>query len=472
MISPRARWFGITVFGFLLLALAVWGFWHLAVQRLLNDRLDQQLDAEVRHVAPMLARLDPGNAEALAGEVARLGRERSAPTHCWRVFTTEGVLLAQSDHDTWLELLYAQPAELRPLAAAAQARQRVFSTRLGPARDGHRALAVPMGGTRILELCIDRGETVMLGQAFKALFTLFTLILVLVASTLAWWLSRHTFASLNELDQVVAQFQRDPCGAQLVELRAGNVVTDHLAEAFNDLTIKIQKLLRTRRELTDNLALAYGEPVNNIRRAILGAKSEDRDHALAGAIGPDCQRLEELTKDLLALCDAECDSPQWSIAPVSLLAVVTEVIDQFESALAGKQIKLELKGADSVVLADAGVLRRVISHLLDNAIKCTEPGRRMMMTLDFFCDMGSVTILDFGRGLSEDESRRVFDRFYRTEASRGEPGNGLGLSYCKAAVEAMGGYIYCDGVDEGCNFTIDIPLETPEEDESIWYSPK
>ncbi len=112
------------------------------------------------------------------------------------------------------------------------------------------------------------------------------------------------------------------------------------------------------------------------------------------------------------------------------------------------------------VVSDGRVLQRVVANLLDNAIKYSEPDAEVEVGLTLVNEEAVLTIRDHGMGIAADELALIFDRFYRTDRSRTRPGNDLGLSFCRAALNGLGGEISCESEpDRGSTFTVTLPIE-------------
>lgn len=108
--------------------------------------------------------------------------------------------------------------------------------------------------------------------------------------------------------------------------------------------------------------------------------------------------------------------------------------------------------------ADEQKLQRVLSNLLDNAIKYTPPGGSITVSVYGTDRAVRIIVRDTGAGISEPERSHIFDRFYRGEKSRSEPGNGLGLSLARAFVLAHQGSITVTSTPgEGSEFVVTIP---------------
>jgi signal transduction histidine kinase len=116
-----------------------------------------------------------------------------------------------------------------------------------------------------------------------------------------------------------------------------------------------------------------------------------------------------------------------------------------------------------VVLADQNRIERVVVNLLDNALKFTPSGGQVTVSLDRLAnqDMVEIAINDTGPGIPEDQYERVFDRFVQAKAQYRAKGFGLGLAFCRSAIEAHGGTIRAQAGDGGVGtkFVFTLPLK-------------
>jgi len=112
------------------------------------------------------------------------------------------------------------------------------------------------------------------------------------------------------------------------------------------------------------------------------------------------------------------------------------------------------------VLADAVLIEQVLENLLENAVKYTPPGTPITLSAQARERELEVTVADRGPGLTPGDEKRVFEKFYRGRAEGSQSGVGLGLTICRAIVEAHGGRIWTERNPEGgAVFRFALPLE-------------
>jgi signal transduction histidine kinase/CheY-like chemotaxis protein/HAMP domain-containing protein len=172
-------------------------------------------------------------------------------------------------------------------------------------------------------------------------------------------------------------------------------------------------------------------------------------------------RLAELVNDLLDI--ARIESGQFEIHPrsVDLRDTVTEVAAMIEPRLRAKRQRLELQVYDPrpPALADPARIRQVVTNLVTNAHLYTPEDGTITLRLEADAQTTTITVADTGRGVSPEEARRLFDRFYRGATDeRKSPGTGLGLAIVKSLVDLHGGTIDVQSaVGVGTTFTVRLP---------------
>jgi signal transduction histidine kinase len=152
--------------------------------------------------------------------------------------------------------------------------------------------------------------------------------------------------------------------------------------------------------------------------------------------------------------------------PVELSRLASKSVDMFTGVADARGIELTTGRLEAaVILGNAGHLRQVLNNLIDNAVKYTPAGGRVIIdvTADDAANQVELRVSDTGQGLTPAEQQHIFERFYRAESSRsrspGVGGTGLGLSICQSVVHNHGGEIVCRSEPgEGTMFTVKFPM--------------
>lgn len=263
---------------------------------------------------------------------------------------------------------------------------------------------------------------------------------------------------LRRLQDVVREF-----GAGHTTVRAhtgGGDEVAALAQAFNEMAAALEERSRAladsdrvRRQLLADVSHELGTPLAAIRGyvetlSMPGAVPDDatRDRYL-GIVTEETHRLDRLVGDLLDLARLEGGKPVMAAAPVALAQLVARVADSQGPALARADVTLESHVAPETLTieGDAGRLEQALQNLVGNAIRHSPPGGVVELAARLEERQVVITVADTGPGIAEDHLARVFDRFYKADASRAgtvQPsGSGLGLSIVRAIVTAHGGRV-------------------------------
>jgi signal transduction histidine kinase len=153
---------------------------------------------------------------------------------------------------------------------------------------------------------------------------------------------------------------------------------------------------------------------------------------------------------------------QLELAPVELAPIAKATLKSFESSAHTDNIALVAETSPDLplVLADAGTVQRVLSNLVDNALKFTPAQGRVAIGTRVAEGMMQVWVADSGPGIPYDVRAHLFEKFTQIKGRTGKRrGTGLGLAFCKLAMEAHGGRIWVECPPEGGSmFIFTLPL--------------
>jgi two-component system phosphate regulon sensor histidine kinase PhoR len=236
---------------------------------------------------------------------------------------------------------------------------------------------------------------------------------------------------------------------------------------FHDVT-ELKRLERVRKEFVANVSHELRTPLT----AIKGYAETLRDGALndprqaaefVQVIDRHADRLRTMIEELLDLSAIEHGKVRPEIVPVAILDAVQQAVGVIRGMAEEKNqtIAIDIPAGTPEVLADRQRLPQVIINLLDNAVKFTPVGGRIEIAAGRRGDKLVLAVADTGIGIPRAEQGRIFERFYRVEASRDrrEGGTGLGLAIARHLVQAMGGTIEVESHEgKGTTFRVALPL--------------
>lgn len=192
----------------------------------------------------------------------------------------------------------------------------------------------------------------------------------------------------------------------------------------------------------------------------------ERDPSLSGealdsarAIVSLSDRLGQLILNLLDLAKADAGQLEPRREPVALDALACGVHAAFGSAASARGLSLRVEGAKATALGDPDLLRRVLENLVDNALRHAPQRTTVTIAASQRDTDVEISVRDEGIGIPEALRERIFERFIQLEvgSESSRSGRGLGLSFCKTAVEIQGGTIRVEATPSGALFVVRLP---------------
>lgn len=223
-----------------------------------------------------------------------------------------------------------------------------------------------------------------------------------------------------------------------------------------------QRIDAVRRDFVANLSHELKTPVGalSLLAEALGAESTD-DESLVSRIREEAQRVARTIDDLMILSYVEGEPP--TDERVDIGAVVAGAVERISEAAA--QRRVEVRFPDPVpsapIQGSSVQIESAVFNLLDNAVKFSQPGGTVELSVTRANDGVAVSVCDRGIGIPRPEQDRIFERFYRVDKARSRltGGTGLGLAIVRHAVMNHGGEVEVDSREgEGSTFTIHLPL--------------
>ena len=335
---------------------------------------------------------------------------------------------------------------------------------LDPARFEVQSYPVVVGGQKVAtaEVYALRNARAGAESTYQSALTRNLVIAALVAAVLAFLISllvsRRITGPLEELTDAA----EDVAGGNLYVRVAprGDDEVSALATAFNAMADRLARDEQWRRDMTADLSHELRTPLATIQTRIealedgvLPATPEN-----LRVIGAEVEHLGRLLGALRSLNELESEDVGVEHESLDLAGVARDAMKRAESAFQAKGVALVGELSPVTVKADGDRLLQVVANLLDNALKFTPEGGRVMLAVAAAGSWAHLTVADSGPGIEPVDLPFVFDRFFRSQTARGTQGLGLGLAIARGLVEAQGGVIEAaDRPEGGALFTVSLP---------------
>ncbi|MBI5951363.1 MAG: HAMP domain-containing protein [Chloroflexi bacterium] len=252
---------------------------------------------------------------------------------------------------------------------------------------------------------------------------------------------------------------------QRVPVRSRDEIGE-LAESFNKMNDDLARSFNLRKQMTADIAHELRTPLSliighaeGVHDGVLPASKENFE-----IIREEAERLAQLVNDLRTLSLADAGELSADFQPVDVNKLLSEIQSHYLVPFNQKQITLDLE-PDSVMLRanlDPVRFSQVLTNILDNALRYTPEGGRVLISTKQSGGQIEITIQDSGDGVTPEEAAHLFDRFYRADPSRTRDheagGSGLGLAIAKSIVEMHKGKIWAESEkDNGLKIVIQLP---------------
>lgn len=318
----------------------------------------------------------------------------------------------------------------------------------------------------ILQIGKSLEEDVRLLEMFREVFGTGVILIMAFSALIGWFMARRALSGVEEVTQTALDISKGAFERR-VQVRKRHDEIMRLADAFNLMLDRIHGLMTGMREITDHIAHDLKTPITRIRglaeSELTSARVSEKSLELAADTIEECDHLLLMINTLLQISETEAGVAGSVMERVDIADVVHDACELFRPLAQDKGIGITCEEAGRFYVdGDIHGLQRMIANLLENAVKYTPAGGTVMVSFSLKKDGIIIGIRDTGIGISEHDLPHLFERFYRSEPSRSQPGFGLGLSLARAVARAHGGDIKVTSrPGEGSLFNVTLPLSAP-----------
>ena len=296
-----------------------------------------------------------------------------------------------------------------------------------------------------------------LGEILWRIVALAAVVMVL-AGIVVFLFVRRRLKPLKQLETAAATIAEGDFSVQVDE-KKGDRELRELSGAFNTMTHKLQGVEAGRREFVANVSHELRSPITSIKGFAEGMAdgvipAEEQPKYLR-LVADESKRLSGLIDDLLALSRLERDDAKPEMTTFDINEMLRRAVIRRMNDLEAKEIDIscEFETDPCPVNADSDRIEQVVINLLDNAIKFTPEGGKIVLESATAEGIVKVTVRDSGSGVAPEDRDKIFDRFFTADrAHTAGKGTGLGLSICKRIMDMHGQSIRLLDTDEGAAF--------------------
>jgi len=464
--SVRAR---LTIFYVLVLAvvlLVVGGLIHVMLARVLYARIDDGL-VDLVQIATTSLDNDLAEGQDIVDAARSTATELASQQQMLAIYTTDGRLLAESARDGDLEIalppVATVPSTSTQLTTVTERRDRGDRHRLAMRMvtlPTHAVTYLVVAGTS-LEPTDEELEAVRETLAYVVPIAL------LLAGLGGWFLAHRSLAPVVAMAERARRIGGENLSGRLPVANPKDEL-GRLAGTFNELLERLEFAMSQQRQFMADASHELRTPITTTRTAANVAlqqrhRNEDEYRHALEVIEQQATRLSRMVDDLFTLARADAGTYPVSRQPMYLDEIVEEVVAGARIVASTRQVRVEHFGvASASFLGDEELIRRMVTNLLDNAVRHSPTGARVTVELRAAGGRHAIVVADQGPGIPVENQPHIFERFYRVDPSSSrarDEGAGLGLALVRWVAHLHGGAVtLTNSSNAGSTFTVELPL--------------
>lgn len=284
-----------------------------------------------------------------------------------------------------------------------------------------------------------------------------------MTSAVGWFLARIALRPVAQMIAQVRQISAKALDKRVDVLHTGDEV-EELAETFNDMLVRLERGFRRLRQFSAAASHELRTPLTVMKGELEVTLRKPRDpEEYRRTLVTHLSTIDEISRtveELLTLAHSEAADGALEWHPVELNALVQQASETWQKVANDKGISLELPSQQPVwVRGEKRLLSRLVSNLLDNAIRYSPTGGKVSVRAEQWRNKACLLVQDTGPGIPPGEIPDIFDRFFKSSSPRGTLSTGLGLGLCRWIAEIHHGRIeVASPPGQGAAFTVWFPL--------------
>jgi heavy metal sensor kinase len=430
---------------------------YALITAVIRERTDQELLSQAARFSALLRERGISAVESFALLEAQAAGEKKVFI---RLLYPTGEAVSSSNMAYWKDI----PIRKTAIAQLLGGSSRILETVSPDARQDQ---------VRVLYAMISPGVILQVGQsmenyariidAFRGIFLTTMALLIGLATGGGWFMARRAVSGVEAITRTARSISGGTLEKRVPVKDRGDEI-DQLALTFNQMLDRIQILVTEIRQMGDNIAHDLKSPLTRIRGiaeiTLTTGASLSEYQAMAASAIEECDRLLDMINTMLMISKTKACVDQPIRERIDLARLVRDACALFGTMAEDKGLTLVCETPEACeILGDIRSIQRMLSNLLDNAIRYTDfRGVVRVLVPECAGNTPAISVTDTGIGISAEDLPRIFERFYRCDRSRSEAGTGLGLCLVRAIARAHGGDITVESrPGQGSTFTVTLP---------------
>ncbi len=299
----------------------------------------------------------------------------------------------------------------------------------------------------------------------KNLFTFLALIVFILAALVSYFIVRKMTKPLKEISSASAKFARGDFSARVAV--SSNDEIGEMTKAFNNMADSLEKSEVLRRDFIANVSHELRSPMTSVTGFVDGILDgtipKEREEHYLQIVSDEVHRLSRLVSRMLDITVLQSRNVTEQSTVFDFCEMTKRVCENFEKRAEEKDIKINIEFPLHPISVEANedALYQVVYNLTDNALKFSESGSHIDLSVSERGNTVSFSVKNYGTEIPKEQLPYVFDRFHKADSSRSKDkaGLGLGLYIAKTIISKHNGKIRAESHDEVCEFSFTIPKE-------------
>lgn len=424
---------------FILISAGGYLIFYYRIYDVTMERMDQELLAEIDTYRSLLQH---ESFDAMLTALKETVEVEEPEEDFYRLFHFDGKQLFTTDMSTWGVVGYQE--DLKEVGF--NERDHIIRTASLSEQDGSaRIITAKIGEEVFLQIGESLEEVEEYLRIFLQLFSILIFGLIILSIVLGWVLARWATSDMKEVIKTAEDISKGAYDRR-VQVKGQLKEIERLGDTFNRMLDRIQALIKSMKEINDNIAHDLRSPLTRIRGLaeihLLQEKSLGDFKDMASSTIEECDMLISMINTMLDITEAEAGVNGLKLEEFDLTTLIQEACELFQPIADGKKITVTTSLPQTLILqSNRKKMQRIITNLLENAIKYTNEKGCVGVSANVDEEFVQIEVADTGIGISKSDLPYIFQRFYRCSRSRSQGGVGLGLSLVKAYTESLNGAI-------------------------------